>query len=129
MVIAIIGLLWNLMGVGAFVYDMMLDPSTVTPEVQDLLSRYPTWTKIPYAIAVFGGAIGALLLLMKNKLAIPFFTASLIGICIQMGHSIFVAKAMDVYGPSGLVMPLLVLMIGIFLFFYSKSSRAKGWLN
>ena len=117
------------MGVGAFVSDLMLDPSTVTAEMRELLSRYPAWTKVPYAIAVIGGAIGALLLLLKNSLAIQFFTLSLLGICIQMGHSIFVARAMDVYGPGGMIMPALVIIIGVFLLLYSRSALAKGWLS
>jgi len=128
-IIAAIALIWNLIGVGAFASNLMTHPSTLSTEMQELLSRYPTWTKIAYGVAVIGGTIGALLLLLKNKLAVPFFFASLIGICIQMGHSIFVAKALDVYGPSGVIMPIFVFVIGVFLLFYSRSATAKGWIK
>lgn len=51
------------------------------------------------------------------------------GIIVQIGHSIFGAKSLDVYGPGGLIMPTMIIILGIYILWYSKKCQKKGWLN
>jgi len=58
------------MGVGSFfqhtfITDEALQALPVAE--RDLYNSYPLWTKIAFAIAVFGGAIGSLGLVMKKN--------------------------------------------------------------
>ena len=46
-----------------------------------------------------------------------------------MIYNIFISAAIEVYGPGAIVMPIMVLVIGVFLYTYSKKSSIKGWLN
>ncbi len=130
-VIAVIALLWNLMGVMAFIMQVTMSPEALAkmPDAERALyEAFPLWALIAFAAAVFGGAIGGLLLVLRNKLAGPVFIVSLIGIVVQMAYNFFIANMMDVYGPGGAAMPVMVLVLGVFLVWFAGSAKQKGWL-
>ena len=131
-VIGVIALVWNVMGVMAYLAQayMTEDVLATLPEAeQALYQNIPAWATAAFAIAVFGGSLGCLLLLMKKKLAKTVFSVSLLGILVQMYYNLFQSNAMEVYGPGGMVMPILVLVIGAFLIWYSQDLTKRGILS
>lgn len=131
-IVAAVALVWNLMGVSAYIMQMTMSPEALaklSEAEQALYANYPAWAAVAFALAVFGGAIGCILLLMRNKLAVPVFGASLAGIAVQMFHSFFIANSMAVYGPGAAVMPTMVVLIGAALVWHSMRSKNKGWIN
>ena len=131
-IIAIVGLLWNLLGVMAWVGQIMMTPEAMAalPDAERALyESSPSWLTIVYGIAVIGGTLGCVGLLMKKGWAEILFLISLIAIIIQMGYSTFLTDAMDVFGATALIMPLVVIVIAAFLWYYSKQCKAKGWIS
>ena len=131
-VLSIILLLWNAMGIIAFFSQMLMDPETIeglSEAEQTNYANYPLWTQIAYALAVFGGTFGCLGLVLKKKWAKPLLIISLIGIIVQMFHSLVIAKATEVYGPGAVIMPIMVILFGVFLVWLSKYGIKKGWLR
>ncbi len=131
-IIGVIALIWNAMGVMAYVTQAYItdEMKAALPEAERALYEdIPAWYTAAFAIAVFAGLLGCVLLLMKKKLAKPVFLISLIGIVIQMFYNFFMSRAAEVYGPDGMVMPVMVIIIGVFLYYYAKKSEAKGWLS
>ena len=131
-VIGVIALLWNLMGVNAYLqqaYRTEAFTSMLTTEQLDLVNSTPAWAIGAFAIAVFAGALGCIALLLRKSWAKSLFLLSLIGIIVQMIYNLFISKAMEVYGPGAVVMPILVMLVGIFLVWYSKRSIIKGWID
>jgi len=131
-IIGIVCLIWNLMGVMAFVMQLTMSPETLAalPEAErTMYEATPVWVLIAFAVAVFSGTLGCIFLLMKKTLATIIFKISLVGILIQMYYNFFVSKAMDIYGPGGMIMPIMVLIVAIFLIWYSASAKTKGWIN
>src|SRR5690606_8872459 len=96
---------------------------------QTLYADLPAWVTAAFAIAVFGGTFGAIGLLLRKKWARIVFLISLIGIIIQMSHNFFISNNMEVYGPGALIMPIMVLVIGVYLIMFSKAAIAKGWIS
>ncbi|QMU65168.1 MAG: hypothetical protein GKR88_13280 [Flavobacteriaceae bacterium] len=130
--IGIIALIWNGIGVNAYIqqaYQTDSFKATYTEEQLETIYNMPAWATAAFAIAVFGGFLGALLLLLKRKLATPIFILSFVGIIVQMIYNLFIAKAIEVYGPGAIVMLILVVLIGVFLIWYSKKATANGWLS
>ena len=120
------------MGVMAFVMQVTMSPETLAalPEAERAMyEATPLWLLIAFAVAVFGGTIGCIFLLMRKALAIIFFKISLAAILIQMYYNFFIIKAIDIYGPGGMVMPIMVLLIAIFLIWYANNAKAKDWIN
>ncbi len=131
-VIGVIALLWNLMGVNAYLqqaYRTEAFTSMLTSEQLDMVNSTPAWAIGAFAIAVFAGALGCIALLLRKNWAKSLFLLSLIGIIVQMIYNLFISKAMEVYGPGAVVMPILVMLVGIFLVWYSKRSIIKGWID
>ncbi|MEO9481852.1 MAG: hypothetical protein ABJG47_00310 [Ekhidna sp.] len=131
-VVSIIALVWNLMGVGAYLAQAFTPDDLISQmeqAVQDLVNQTPAWVTAAFAIAVWAGALGSLLLLMRRKLAHTVLIISLIGIVVQMFYNVFISNSIEVYGPGGMVMPIMTLLIGIGLIFLAKKGITVGWLK
>ena len=122
-------LVWNLMGVMAFIMQITMSDEALAalPEAQRALyTDVPIWATAAFAVAVFGGTLGCILLLLKKALAVPVFVASLIGIVIQTSHSLLMTPALEVLGPGSLGMPIAVTAGAIFLVWYASRAKANG---
>lgn len=130
--IAVPALLWNLLGVGAYVSQMNLTEEALMalPEAERMLfTNVPAWATSAFAIAVNGGALGCLLLILRRSWAVLVLVISLLGVIVQMFHSIFIARSIEVYGPGGMIMPIMVMGISIYLVWYAMQARTKGWIH
>ncbi|XRE44701.1 hypothetical protein ACIVBQ_002905 [Tenacibaculum discolor] len=131
-IIGVAALVWNGLGVMSYIGQAYMtdEVKAALPEAERALyENVPTWVTAAFAIAVFGGLIGSAFLLMRKKLARPMFLISLIAIIVQMSYNLFMSRAAEVYGPGSVIMPIMVIVIGVFLLMYSKKTIAKGWLS
>ena len=131
-VVAIIALIWNLMGLAAFFGQVMMTPEAIAElpaEQQPLYENIPVWVNIAFACAVIGGTLGCVGLLIRKRWALPVLVLSLLGVLVQMSHSFFMTNAVAVLGPTALVMSLLVIVIGVLLIGFARFSISKGWLQ
>ncbi|WP_206860170.1 hypothetical protein [Lysobacter changpingensis] len=130
--IAIFALLWNLLGVGAFLMQLLATPEQLAmmpPEQRQLHDATPAWLQVPYALAVFGGVLGAIGLLAKKRWATGFFLLSLVALVVQVLGTFIATPAWTVLGPAALTMPVVLLAIALFLLWYSRRAAARGWLG
>ena len=132
-VISIIALIWNIMGVGAFIGQSFVTEEAIAllpPDQAELLNNIPTWVVVVFGIAVFTGLVGCILLILKKKLAVSVFMLSLLAVIIHQGHFFFTVDSIGIYGwVQGLIMPVIVILTAMFLYMYSKFSTGKGWLS
>ena len=131
-IIGVLALLWNLSGMMTFFMEVFITPealAALSDAERALYETTPVWTKVVFAIAVFGGTLGCIFLLIKKTLAIQLFNISLLAVLIQMSYYLILTKAMEVYGSVVLIMPLLVTAIALFLVWYSKKAMIKGWIS
>ena len=131
-IIVIIAFIWNLMGVFAYIAQAYMSDKDLAalPENQRALyENVPAWVTAAFAISVFGGALGCILLLLKKKMATTVFVISFVAILAQMTYNFFMSKAVEVYGPGGMIMPIMVIIIGYFLIYYSKRAANYGWIS
>jgi len=131
-VVSVLALVWNGLGVMAYLGTVMMTPEAMQmlPEDQRaLMESTPAWATAAFATAVWGGALGSALLLLRNKLASPVLIISFVGIVVQMIHSLFMSNSIEVYGPGGMIMPVMVLAGGALLIWFSRKATANGWLG
>ena len=131
-VISVLALLWNLLGVLMFCMTLAATPGQIAampPEQQRILEATPGWMQVAYGVAVFGGVLGAIGLLLRRRWAATFFLLSLVGLVVQMLGAFLVTPAWEVLGPAGLIMPIVLLAIALFLLSYSRRAAARGWLS
>jgi hypothetical protein len=131
-VAAILALVWNLLGVMAFVGHIMMTPEMIAelPKAeQALYSSVPFWATIAFTVAVFAGALGSVALLMKKSICYHLFMVSLIAVLVQMYHSFFMSNSFEVYGPGGTVMPIMVIVIALLLVRFSAKGKDNNWFT
>lgn len=129
--VSIGALVWNVIGVMAFIATMMITPEMLAelpPAEQDLYNNTPAWANAAFGIAVLAGAAGCIALLLKKAFALPLFIASLAGVTVQMFQAYGLADAFSVTGVAGLVMPILIAFIAIDLIVLSFKAKSNGWI-
>lgn len=76
---------------GGLNFVMQMDASAIAsfPEThRAIIESRPAWAMAGFALAVFGGALGCVLLLLRKAIASYVFAASLLGVIITMGHGL-----------------------------------------
>jgi hypothetical protein len=130
--IAVVALLWNLMGCAAYLSDVRLtaeDIAKLTPEMQALYAARPAWAVGATAIAVFAGALGSLGLVLRRRWATPLLVASLAGVVVQDLWLFLLSNSAAVAGPVVYVMQGLVFLIAVGLVLLARRAAASGWLR
>ncbi len=131
-IVSTLALVWNLMGAMAYLAQVTMSPETLQalPENERaLMESTPAWATGAFAVAVWGGTLGSILLLLRTKLASLVFILSFVGILVQMVHAFGMSKSIEVYGPGGMIMPTMVLIIGAGLIAFSRKATANGWMK
>jgi hypothetical protein len=131
-VVAAIAVLWDAMGVWAYINTMTITAEGLAamPEAeQQIHNATPAWANGAFAIAVFGGLIGSILLLLKKALAYPVLIVSLIAVLVQMYNAFFIMNSIDVFGPGGMIMPIMIIVIGALLVWLAKYAKGRNWIN
>lgn len=130
-IVSVLALVWNLLGVMAYIQQATISPEALQalPEAERLLLQStPAWVTGVFATAVFGGAAGCLVLLLRSRLALPVLLLSLIGALAQMSYVFFVSQAYAVYGPGGMAMPVMVILIAVLLVFFARHAARRRWI-
>jgi hypothetical protein len=132
-VIAILGLAWNIFGVVQFLATAngtveSLVRNGLSTEQAKLYVSLPSWMNIAFAIGVFGGVIGSVLLLMRKKLSVNIFLVSLLGYVIlyigDITQGVFKA-----FGTPQVIILTSVVLIAAGLLWFSRRFTATGHLN
>lgn len=129
--ITLLGLLWNAGGIANYMMQMKPEFVASMPEThQAIINSRPAWATGGFAVGVFGGFIGCLLLLLRKPLAGMAFMISLMGIFVTMIHSLQVVMANETFSVSEvfvmIVLPIVVANFLIGLTFYAIKSN---WLS
>ncbi|MDG2194165.1 MAG: hypothetical protein P8K77_04815 [Polaribacter sp.] len=132
-IISVIALIWNAMGANAYIqqaYNTESYQAMYTPEQIEIANNVPAWVTAMFAIAVFGATLGSIFLLLRKKIANSIFVISFLAVAIQMSY-VFLLGGMgeEYYGAGGMIMPIMIIVIAIFLVWYSKKATTKGWLS
>ncbi|HEY5803803.1 MAG TPA: hypothetical protein VIT90_08945 [Lysobacter sp.] len=131
-IIATMALAWNLIGVYMFYTQFTGGPAQLAalpPEQRQILEATPSWLNAAYGVAVFGGTLGAIGLLMKKRWAVTMFLVSLVALVVQVAGTFAVTPAWNLLGPVGLAMPALIVVIALFLLSYARKAAARRWIG
>lgn len=130
--VSVLALLWEALGCSSYLHDVSMTAADIAalPEGQrQLYAAMPAWQAAVYAVAVWVGLSGAVMLLMRRAWARPFFTVSLIACLIQFGYSFLVLKAGDVLGSAAYPLPAAIIAVAILLVWFSTTALKRGWLR
>ena len=127
-VIGAVALIWN--GMGVLNYFMQMNPEMLElyrESERAIIDGRPAWATGTFAIAVFGGAVGSLLLLLRKSAATYLFIASLAGVIGAMVHTLSTGIEFGMGEVLGII--LMPVVVATFLIWYSKHAASKGWIR
>ena len=116
--------LWNFTGLALYYQQMTMTPEVLAsfgPVKAAFIAATPAWANAAYATAVTFGFIASILLLLRNRWALPAYLISFAGILLQDLESFVIRDVISVFGSETFIIPPLVLVIAITEIWYSKS--------
>lgn len=130
-VIGIVALLWNLGGAMDYLMTETKNEAYMgkfTPEQLEFFYSIPAWVVAFWALAVWGGVLGAVLLLLRKKLAWPVLLVSFLSMVVTMIHNYGLAGGADIMGGSGVFFSVVIFVVALALVMYARSMVRKGVL-
>lgn len=129
-IVGILSLIWNALGCYDYLMTMTANPgwmSQFTAEQVAYWEGLPTWTDATWAIGVWGGLVGAVLLLMRSRYAVWAYALSLLGAVIGLGYQMFMTE-MPASMTEGMmaIMPWVIIVVAAFQLWYSRDQEKKG---
>jgi hypothetical protein len=132
-VVSVGGLLWS--AIGAFDYVMSQTRNEAymkafTPQQLEFFYGLPAWVVACWAIGVWGGVVGCLLLVLRKGAAVPVLLASLLGAILTFVHNILLSDGLEAMGggASAAVFPVIIVLISLGLWWYARGMKSKGLL-
>lgn len=129
--IAAAALVWNIIGCVIFLSEVFAQEAMIesmTAEQKEWARSTPRWIYLVFAISVATGVAGSICLLLRKRWSVRLFTISLVAVMIQMVYTMLIARGLQVMGPSGAVMPAVVVSLALVWLLFAMFSQGKGWL-
>ena len=137
-IVGILSLLWSCVGCYDYVMTRMRNTdylAKMMPKVDPnamlaWVDSFPMYAQIGWALGVWGGLLGSILLLVRSRYAVWAFGVSLVGAILGLGYQI--AMAPPLAGADDMVskiMPYGIILIAVALFLYARAQAAKGVLR
>ena len=129
--VGMLALLWN--GYGGYDYVMTQTNNAAylaqfTPEQRAYFDSFPMWMDAIWAIGVWGGVLGSVLLLLRSKWAFHAFLASLVAFAVSVVYGQTSGGA-AVMGTTGVVFSAVIFLLGLGFVMYSRMMTRKGVLR
>lgn len=124
-IVAALALLWNLFGV----YNYLMTVGVVGGADAAAAGAMPAWVTGAFAIAVFGGALGSLGLLMLKRWSKLLLLFSLLAV-LAMDLWMFVLSGLGgTMAGAEMGVTAAVVLVAVFLVWLAYSADGKGWLG
>lgn len=131
--VGIIGLLWSAMGAMDFVMTQSHNEaymSAFTEQQLQFFYGFPVWVVIAWGIAVWGGVLGSLFLLMRKQISVLVYLASLVAMVITTIQNYGLSDGMQVMGDAfSLIFTGIIFAASMGLYLYAKAMQTKGVLE
>ena len=128
--IAGLAVVWNLFGGFDYFNSITVNEEYLAPfgqEMIDFLNNMPMWAKAAWGIAIVSAIAGSVALLLRNAWAFKVYVLAFVFMIISFAYQWTADDAPEVEG--GTIMSVIVFAIAIFLIWFSKMAKGKGWLK
>jgi hypothetical protein len=133
-IVGILATLWNAFGCYDYVMTQSKNKAYLDmmggPEMAQYFTSYPSWAVGFWAIGVWCALLGSLLLLVRNRLAVPAFGASLAALIIMAIYQFGITNMPPgMMTPSMWAMTVIIWIVAIALLTYARIMSRAGVLR
>ena len=129
MLAALAALLLMALGCAAFLLGLLTDPASLPLDQRAAHDAQPMWLVAANGIAVVAGLGGALLLVLRRRLAEPLMLASLVAVVIWFAGLMLMPRLRDLLGTDDIAVAVVVTLITWTIYWFARHSRQRGWLR
>lgn len=127
--VGVVTLLWN--GFGAVQWYQQVTRAAsywgnLTIQQVQYVQQQPVWVETLFGVGVWTGVLGALMLLLRRKLAFNAFIASLIAVLVNIIYVQFMTNGREVMGNGTLVAAVAVVVVAAASIAYASFARKRG---
>ena len=129
--VGVLGTLWNLMGAFDYFSTQTRNESYMsrfTPEQLEFFYGFPSWLVAFWALAVWGGLLGTILLLLRRRLAVTVLLISFLSMIVTSLHNFVFSNGLDVMGGLGVTFSVLIFVVALGLWLYARAMARQGVL-
>jgi len=126
---AIVSLCFMLVGCVGYLLEVTADPASLPLDQRTVHEAQPLWLISANAVAVWAGAAGALLLVLRRKLAETLLLVSMIAVAIWLAGLLLAPHLRDLISTGDIVVAVVVTVITWTIFWFARHSRQRGWLR
>lgn len=126
---AIASVVWFILGCLSYLYQVTIDPATLPLDQRAMIEAAPTWMYVAFAIAVWVGLAGSVMLLLRRKVAVPMLAVSLVAVLVQFAAYFVVPALRESMGSDQLLMPIVIVLLTWTVFWFAYHSKKRGWLT
>ena len=122
--VGILALLWDSMGAWDYLMTQTQNESYMnrfTPEQLEFFYGFPAWVVAFWALAVWGGVLGALLILLRKRAAVPVLLVSFLAMVVTSIHNLVFSNGIEVMGGLGLMFSALIFVVAFGLLLYARA--------
>ena len=130
--VGLVALLWNLIGALDYTATQLRIESYMgqfTPEQLEYFYGFPSWAVACWAIAVWGSLLGSILMLLRQRLAVPVFGIAIVAMALTTVQNYLLSEGLRIMGSGAAVFSAVIWFIALFLFFYSRAMATRGVLR
>ncbi|MGB3147139.1 MAG: hypothetical protein WBA91_05200 [Paracoccaceae bacterium] len=129
-----LALFFSLISLGDFLaIQLRFQPylAQMNADEQSFFASFPPWVQLCWAVAVCATLLGAVMLLLRHRLATGFFALALLAMIATACHNFFLAQPRfdQVAGPEVIWFSLFVLVIGAAEWLYARRLRKVGLIR
>ena len=128
-VAAIGALLWELAGCVLYLMRVTTEAASLPPDQRAIFEATPEWALGAFAVAVWVGLAGAILLLMRKRLAEPLLLTSLIALLVQNSALVLDPALRNLVASDDLLAPFVVIVVTYGVWHMARQARRSGWLS
>ena len=131
-VVGVVTLLWNCVGALDYVMTQTKNEAYMkgfTPAQLDYFYGFPAWVVGAWAIAVWGGVAGSILLLLRKSVALPVLIVSFVAMCVTTIYNFGLSNGIEVMGgPGALIFSAVIFVVAFALVLYARAMKNRGVL-
>jgi len=132
-IVGALATLWNAFGVFDYVMTLTRNEAYLagfTDPQRAYFDSFPIWMEATWALGVWGGLLGALLLLARSRHAVAAFAISLAGLAVSTAYQyVLSSPPAEMMNGFMLGMNLAIWAIAIGLLWYAMRMRRSGVLR
>lgn len=124
-----LAVLWQAFGCYMYLTQTGADPAGLPIDQRAMWEATPSWMIAAFAVAVWVGLIGAILLLLRRRQAVAMLLISVIAVVVQFSGLLLVPALRQITPSDALAMPIIIFVVAYGIYHLATLARKRGWLR